>query len=507
MDEVIERALGDAPPESKQDQYNVNTREGQIAFLRKLVHLVDKFDEAIPRYEHDSRKRDAKLLEFARSEPILAGVLNNVVTREKARSWRLVGAARQVSIYSQKLQTVNYGAGWRTFVGKLAHSYYATNLGFAAEIGFNFKGGPAETLYSFDPTRLRTSGNPEYPFYYFPKLHPVLPNTVETSGIKIAKDEVIYGNALTSVEEEMYNVGHCAVDRALEFIRIMMGLNTHLFEKLDVAPPKGILHIKGIIRSEWESALDQAQEAQNNANIQVYKDIIALLTSNENSAIEMIPLSELPDNFSMFEFIEAYINLLALNFGTSPWNLWSLRTGNSLGRGTEAKTSVEQSKIRGELDMPLQLEAEVNMKFVPNSVLFTFDLDDAFRESESVSLNAEYAGMVVNMFEKGLIDQEMGLKLLAEKAIVPQNFLDGVTDQEASDLQETRMKAKRNPAVQRAAYMYPDEPIISVKWLGDERRAIKDIQRFIDPVKYPISHDYEVEILYERGSQMVPKVF
>lgn len=495
---------------SIQSQYDLNTEKGQLAFLQHIVRMVEKVDEAIPEYSSDTRHRDKALLNFVRSESLLGGVVSSVVSQDKSRPWKLVGPARQVSTYSNKLHNVNMGQGWRSFISKMAQSWYATNLGFAAEIGFRSKNGPAETLYSFDPTKLRLTGNAEYPLVYYKRSNtPLGPSALSGDGIYLRNSEFLHGNSLPALEEELNGAGYCAVERALNFTRILIGLSSHLLEKLGIAPPKGILHGKGITRKEWESGIEQSQEAMDNANISVYRDVITLLTSNEDAALELIGLSELPDNFDLANYVEVFMNAYALAFNVSLYSIW-MPASNNLGRGSEAKSSLENAKIRGELDFSLSFQEDIQTKFMPETVNFTFDNRTDAHEAERIERDHKYTTMVKEMMEiqteeGGLISKEQGLQLLAQQGIIPNSWADNVSEElETTDLQESRKRALHTPSVQRAAYYNPDEPIVEYIYNDNTERRFSPSISNLGQYYYP---EGKVRVLFERGSSITKRVF
>lgn len=475
----------------------------------QILAMIQRSNTVIPLYKADTRERDKALLSFYRSEPLLSGVISSAVSRDKNRGWTLTGAARQVSSFGQKLHNVHDGEGWRTFVSMNATAWYATDLGYASEIGFRTKGGVPETMWHMDSTRLKLTGNPKEPLYYYPG-----------AGGKVAlkRNEYIHGNSMPSIEENMKRAGFCALERALEFTRLMIGLNQHNLEKIGAAPPKGILLGKGISKNEFDRAVEQANEDAENKGQKVYRDVMMLFSSNPDASIDLLALSQLPDNFSMKQFIEVIMQGYALAFGYPVGEFWAIETG-SFGRAGELKEQQQQATAKGELDFSLSFQEQLQTFFLPDTVNFQFDQRNDRGDLVKSEVDKVAFDMVIEAFqaqstnEEGvietLISRDEARILLADLGIIPDEWANDDKQETTSDLQEMRQRALETPEVIKSAYDNPDEPIISYSFGTDQkvhnyRRDDDVLRKIMKNYTFPVGY---ITVLWNKGEDAITKRF
>lgn len=485
---------------SKQPRFDKRSAE---EFVRQIIYMVQRADYELPFYSSDTRKRDKELLRFVRSESLLSGVVSSAVSRDKNRGWTLTGAARQVSAFGKKLHSVHDGEGWRQFISLNANCWYCTDFGYASEIGFS-KRGVAETMWHLDPTHCRITGINNPPMYYYP----------DVGKVPLKRYEYIHGNSMPSPEENMNRAGFCSVERALEFSRLMVGINKHQLEKLGVSPAKGIILSKGIKREEFSQAVAQANEDAENAGAFYYRGVLALFTNNTEADIELIGLSELPENFELTEFIDVIMQGYALSFGYPVGEFWAIHSG-SFGRTGEMKEQQQQATAKGELDFALSLQEQLQTYFLPPTIDFQFDQRNDRGELVRAETVTKAWQIIKEAYETGLqygqpiISKEQAKELMADLGIIPQEWTEITDDVTASDLKEIRERALSKPEIIDAIYRMPDEPIVSYTY--SPRQEIVDFTRkrtkvdqnaadILKGLKFPPG---EVKVLWNSGSDAI----
>lgn len=494
--EKIERATKSVQPRFKKSADEA---------MRAIIHMISNADHVLPFYSSDTRPRDIKLLELARSEPLLAGVVSSAISRDKNRGWLLTGPARQVSAYSRKLHSVHDNEGWRQFVSMNSHSWYTTNFGYASEIGFRYRGGPSETMWHLDPTNCRLTGVSNPPIYYYPG----------SGKVPLRRGDYIHGNSMPSPEEKMKKAGFCAVERALEFTRLMIGVNRHQLEKLGVNPPKGILLGKGIVKDEYEQAIEQANEDMENRNQMYYRGILLLFTRNTDAALDFIGLSQLPDNFELVQFVDILMQAYALAFGYPVGEFWAIQSG-SFGRTGEMKEQQQQATAKGELDFALSFQEQLQTFFLPTTVNFQFDQRNDRGDLVRAEANEKAWKIIKEAYEAGL-DQEEPLlsrdearELMVQNGLLPAEMTNKEEDLSVSDLKEIRERALSQPEVIEAIYAMPNEPIVVYKYQPEERQAISFFEKkskvseraiaVLERYQFPPG---DVQVLWEKGSEAI----
>lgn len=506
-----------------------------------MMRLITRVDEELPPYTTDTRKRDEALQVLWKSENLLSGVVSSAVSRDKNRGWTLRGTARQVAFYSKRLHGVHDNKGWRQFISMNATEWYTTNFGYISEIGFRSRNGNAETMWNMDATRCRLSSDPKNPVHYYPK-----------SGAKMKLPDwtYIHGNSMPSFEEKFNYAGFCALERCLLFTRLMIGIFQHQLEKIGVAPPKGFLHMSGVTRNEWMQSVAQFREDRLNQDSAFYENVMGIFTRDPNSKINLIGLSQLPDNFTLKDFVDVLMQGYALAFGFPVGEFWSIETG-SFGRTGEMNIQQEQAYAKGELDFALSLQEQLQSHFLPPSLSFTFDQRNdkgEFLQSEIKRENAKIirelymAGFQfqqlasedsedeeevteekveevvravmqnipkVNEQSQSLITREEARNLLVDAGIIPASWLEGgdQTDEAITDLQESRDAVKADIELRKMALKYPDEPIVRYVWSPEDDLLKRSRNTKTDFTKL-LSYDWqpgEIDVLYESGEQMMKK--
>jgi hypothetical protein len=522
-----------------------------MALVSGLVRFVSDANEKLPPYSADTRKRDEKLLELTRSESLLSSTLAYTVARQKAAPWLLTGAARQVAIYSRNLYHA-HKKGWRTWLSMQATAYYSTNLGFVSEIVRNDYGVGSD-IYAIDSTRCRLTNDLDKPVIYYPR---------NGNKVDLLHEEILHANSMPSIEEKMAYAGFCATERALSWVRMAMAIQANHLEKMGINPPKGILFGKGIKGKEWKDATEKYNEDKANAAGSNYDGVMGLFSSNSDANLELIALSELPDQFDIVKYAEVLVNGICAAYGVPPFNVWAMSTG-SFGRGLEAQVSNQEASRSGAMEFTGSMQGELSNKYLPSTVSFTFDLSGsaiqkliaenqgekikniielyvakneiAYKNTPQALENAKAAleskqkaieevgsnpedeeGKEVieqalriitrameeeNREGEGIITRDEARQLLAADNFIPHSWTESLEDVTVTDIQVARQIAKENPRIREAANYYYDEPV--VQFIGN----INDIQlRSVPgkPADYKFIYPTEGKVvtLWERGEDM-----
>lgn len=419
----------------------------------RIVNMVQRSDEYLPPYESDTRKRDKALQVMWRSESLLSGVLSASVARDKNRGWNLSGGVRLVSKYAKKLHFIHNNMGWRNFVSMNSTNWYTSNFGFLSEI--EFEDGIPSNMLSMDSTRLKLTSNPKEPVIYYPR----------TGARKIlTRNRFIHANSMPSTEEDMNYAGFCAIEKSLLFTRLMIGLHYHQLEKLGVAPPKGVLMGTGISRTEWAEAVRSFEEEKANDGTASYDGVMGLFTKDPNAKLSLIGLSELPDNFNLQMWLDNIMKAYSLAFGVPVYTFWTPESG-TFGRGKEINEMRKNNTYMGELEFALAFQEQIQTYFLPETLMFDFDMRDDDAKEQQWNIKQSKINQVIQLVQSGLIDIEQGKHLLAEEGVIPREWSSiENNDVIANDLQEIRERARANFSIRKSSKMFPSEPIVTYTW-------------------------------------------
>lgn len=457
--DLVERVASEQPRFQEKEDDKKNDAHW---LTRRFFKLIEDAEVTLPQYASDTRERDKALLRLVRSQDVLAGILSSVVARDQNRSWTLTGGVRQVMTYGNHLHSTNSGEGWRNFVSLNAMNYYATDFGFISEIGVDNRGVPA-ALWHVDSTKVKRTGAVNRPFIYFPETR----IGFNANNIYFKRNEVIAANSMPAPEEDMNFAGFCAVERALHSIRLFMGIFRHSLEKLGFAPPKGILLGKGIRRKDLSDAYNQYDADREQQDIEFYEGVLSIFTTNHQASIDLVSLSELPDNFQLSEWVDILTQIIALAFNYPVSEFINLISGGGTwGRAGENNLQFEQAVQKGENSFALALQEQLQEYFFPETVSFEFDYRSEGIDLVVAEAKRESARMVSELYRAGLkegaplIDRDMALNLLINEGVIPESLLSDNDKTAETDLKQLRERALDNGYVFRIAEITPNEPII-----------------------------------------------
>lgn len=490
---------------SLQDKHNK-----QDYLIRRLIAMYydNKFE--LQEYKKDMRERDEGLLKISRTEKLLSGVLSTAVSRDKNRAWSLTGGSRLVSEYGRKLHSFENGS-WREFISMASQNFYSTNVGYNVEIGFDSFNGIPETCWNFDPKRILLNDN-DYPLVYNSKS-----SFTKNSKIGFEYSEFLHGNSMPSSEEEFYGLGFCAVERSLVIAKIVIGLLEYQLEKLGVAPPKGFMLIKGATHDEFEQAVADANEEMKNNQVEYYRGVLALITENTNAAIDLVAFSELPENFELAEFIDIVMQSYSLAFNYPVGQFWSIASG-SFGRTGEMKVQEQQATAKGELEFSLSIQEQLQKKFLPTSVQFSFDTRNDSGDLVKTEVGKIELQKIFDMYkapsngQQGMLTREEARQLLAEKGFIPKEWAEQQNDIVEQDLKQIRENILSNGQLVSRIAKLPDEPIICYRYNGidtldniniSSRRINWRMANYLSQLDFPTSGN--VSVIFESGHDAIKK--
>jgi hypothetical protein len=495
----------------------------EVAFFNSILKMLTTSNFTMPDYCSDARARDNELIKTVKSESLMSGVVASAVSRDKNRGWLLSGPARQVATYSRKLHSVHDGEGWRKFVSLNSEAWYTTNFGYISEIVSRYKNGPSETMYNVDPTKCKLTGG----------VDPIATYHGGRKVVKLDNNEIIHGNSMPSIQENMKGVGFCAVERALQYLRLMLGINRHQLEKLGVKFPKGIILGKGIELEEWQSAFAEADEDDEEANRLYYEGVLALMTKNHEADLRLIPLSEMPDNFTLKDVVDIVMQVYSLAFGFPVGEFWSIQSG-SFGRTGEMKEQQQQATAKGELDFALSYQEQLQSHFLPPSLDFQFDQRNDRGDLVKAESDRMISEMILKAYETGgewgykyqstttdedgnvtageredtsVISKDEARELFAVNGIlIPKSWTKADEDTTTSDLQEVRDNLLSRPTLVDVIRQNPKDPIVTYAWNykgGFARSELSDeTRKVLDGYYFPTG---KVKVLWQEGSQILQK--
>lgn len=424
-----------------------------------------------------SAGRDAKLREFAREEPILAGAVATMSSKATALDWQITGGRNRVSRFHEVLGEAEDGKGWSYFLDRLVQDYVCTDLGGVVELARDGQGGPVSALYNIDSTTCSLTGNSKAPLRYLPKVGdgralPLLPGDFVRTVDMPANDETKFG------------LGYCAVSRALKAAKVLMALYRYEDEHLSDLPPAGIASITGMTADEVSRAFTLYQARRESKEQQTFKGVLWLAATAspvQPIDVKLTPFSTLPDHFDKEKAMTLYVYTLALDFGVDVREFWpASQTGATKA---EAEVQAQKAKGKGFGRMLSDIERAINWDVLPKGLEFAFDLQDSGDDLMKHQIHQAAIEGVRRLWEPtqagdGIITTDEARRWLAEQGVLPawiSATADSVAMGSENEVDESEQMA---PAVagleaaqlQAKAYkagLRPGEDLVTVNRNGD----------------------------------------
>lgn len=375
--------------------------------------LIMGFSQALDDFPvYGSRDRDRRLREIWHIEPLLAGAVSSMTQKLGALNWQISGKRNAVSRYSNILYNVEDGAGWGNFLPKGVQDYLTTDNGWFMELGRAYPGGPVVDLFHMDSGAMTVTGNRNYPYFY----------TDRTNGriYRCPRDDVVRLVSMPSPIESDLGRGFCAVSRCVKAAKLLVALHEYDAEKLSNMPPQGIAAVTGLTGRQVQEAIKMYKEARAQRDQATFPGVLWLASATTDVAVNMVPFSTLPDNFSKEVVITLYVYTLALAFGVDAREFWPATvTGATKG---DALIQAQKAKGKGPGELISAIERAINFYVLGQDVTFEFD----FSDDEEDRLSAEIEGLRVTnaktLIDSGILQPEQALAWLVSQRVLPEEF-------------------------------------------------------------------------------------
>ncbi len=471
--EQVERARV-LTAESKQPRFAVDTRQIHD-FFNKIYGFTKEAIFSEPKYQADSRKRDAWLAKVITKEPYLLGILQSVVAIDKNRGWTLIGGRNQVRKFVGILHNFQVSAdisGWRNGMSVTAQSYYQADLGSVVEIGRSLPNGPLAALYTVDPTQCMLTGNSEKPLRYMP---------AKKENQSWALNDYFRVPSLPSTNEKMFGLGYCAVSRCLDLAKLLVSLYEHEREKLGSKAPKGILTINGVTQQQWLQSLEESNDERAVLEREYYTGVQVLANgdSGPDIKVELTSLSGLPEEFDRREFLDMIIYGYALAFGYDPREFWPVSSGG-LSTATESESQHRRATSKGGLDFALGFQEKIQEE-LPPTLDFEFERRDVAGDMAEVEFQKAQLDVVKGMFEsvndagENLISFPEARQLLVSAELIPEEWTPQEEDKAISDTDDAGAEELlEKQRVKYAMERFPDQEIVVYNDRTKKTRVIFD---------------------------------
>lgn len=417
-------------------------------------------EDGVPAYW--SRARDIWLRAFVLSpgNDLLVGTISTITAKVASTNWYIEGPERTANLYRQIFLTrSNFFGGWSRYIQSWVwdyltqdqggwserirqHSGYALDdrgrwytggngSGYQLAQNLNERGG-ALGFANLDNARMLVNGDPNYPGVYTP---------VEGDDVLLHRSQLIRIVDNPSPIETLYQVGYCAVSRAITTARILMDIATYERERLSDLPPSGILLVNNMSRTQWEDVEKQYNLRQSQQGNKVWRDIMVAVGLDPALpvSIELVSFSQLPEHFDKRTTTEISVYAFALAFRIDPRDIWPVSSGQ-LGTATEAELMHVKARAKGAGLILTDIERAFNDGLsLPPSLTFHFDFQDTDEDKQAAEIANLKADFITKLTKpdqisgQSLVTMEEGREWLVREGLFEERDLVTFQDETRAD--------------------------------------------------------------------------
>ena len=366
--------------------------------------------------------RDRWLQELARQESMMAAAIYALKTRGQTLKYKINGDDIPKKRSEELLQNPGLGDSYESLVGKMIDDVYTSNNGVFVE---RIAGGDPRSpigdreilgFAHIDSRQCWRTFDPMFPVIY------TNPQTGERHALH--RDRVIMAADNVQPNELARGAGFCAVDRTLQWVKIIRDSVTYREEKVAGRFTRAIGWAEGLTKEQLRKALNQVEVDDENSDLVVYKKI-PFVTAPVNMAgaagqvkLNLLDLASIPDGFVFKDDVTLYAYVLSFCFGVDAREFWPMTSSGA----TRGDATVQHIKSQGKgIGFLIQLLESIFRQCLPRGVTFEYDYTD----DEQDKLVAELREVKTRTY-----DMAVKAKALTPRQMYAMMIADGTLDEQ-----------------------------------------------------------------------------
>jgi len=413
-------------------------------------------------------QRDAWLRSFWQTAPFLPGVIYSIAARNAAFRFEFTGPEEQVQYSKDLCAQADLGAGWQSFVMKLTQDLLTQDNGAFIEVirparvrtkkgllqavkargsdgemewfqvyrnqiepidleEYKVEDSPVDQplgIAHLDAGRCQRTGDIDYPVVYTDR---------KNQKHKLAWWQVITLEDMPSPQEDMNNVGFCAVSRILRAAQILRDVAIYKQEKVS-GRFAGSVWVTNVDATRVTDAVKQAKVNADQLGLSRYMPpiIASLLDPQADPKAIEIALASLPDGFDEEVALRWYITELALGTGTDYTYLAPL-PGQGLGTATQVETMARQTKGKSSRIFMNTLEFKFRYhRLLPGQVDMNFVEVDAEEQETKDAATQRRAETRAICIQSGEITPQVARQIAVDQGDLEPDYLDMMEEEEVT---------------------------------------------------------------------------
>jgi len=471
---------------------NTDSRQPRFAETKDLVSFTfTAWEDSQDFPPWGDAARTSRLRAFAREEPILSGALASMVSKAASLDWAVTGGRNKVQRYQELFANASDGDGWNRLIDQWSQDYLCTDMGGTLELARQGREGPVVDLYPVDAACLTRTGNRQYPFRYYPKI-----GRTASGGIPFGPLDVANIVDLPSTDETKFGLGFSPVSRALKAASVLLALYRYDAEKLADLPMPGLVTMSGILMPELEDAFKLYQAKRLSREQFVFKSLLWFASAGNplaNIKAELIPFSNLPENFDRGQTISLYVYTLALDFGVDAREFWpATQSGATKG---EAEVQAQKAKGKGFGRMLTNMERVANWHILPSGIGFGFDRRNDDDDLARAIMEGQHIKNIRALWQpdpgsgEGIISTAEARQLAIERGVLP-DWIDPSTYGKLYSMEKAAAWLEDGGApgyAEMKSYLGPGEDLVRVTRYGATRTVWSSAKSIA--VDWPLAGD------------------
>lgn len=399
------------------------------------------YQDAAPEYNFIyPNARDRWLQDIARQESMMAAAIYAMKTRAQTLDYAINGPEAAKTRAENLLMQPGLGDSYTAFVGKVIDDLYAANNGvFIERIAGGSPRAPIgdREILGFahlDSRLCWRTFDPEFPVIYT--------NPQDGTRHAMHRDRVIMTADNVQPNELARGVGFCAVDRALQWVRIIRDSTIYREEKVAGRFTRAVGWAEGITKEQLRKALSAVDSTDEAQDLVIYNRIPFLATPINAAGqqgtvkLNLLDLASIPDGFVFKDDVTLYAYILSFCFGVDAREFWPMTSSGA----TRADASIQHLKSQGKgFGFLIRTLEWIFRQCLPKTVTFEYDFTDDEQDKLVADLHKVKSDMYLSIASAGIIQP-----LEARALMIADGILDGAI-LENLDLPVERMDSGNTP--------------------------------------------------------------
>jgi hypothetical protein len=325
-----------------------------------------------------------RTMHYTQHNSLWGGAVQNFIEKFLSIPYEISGGRNLTFQWQDLFFEAEFGEGYDELVSKGLVDYLTLNRGwFMEKVSYGDPSTPIKEgakilgINHLDAMRIQFTGNREWPYLYQSEWGGTIHKMHYTRVIHIARQP--------SPDTMAWGMGKSALYDSITVANAEVLLGRHENELLNDMPPPGIVIFNNVKAEEVQTAMQQFQYERIRDGQNVYKAPLSLSSKDPSqpATVTFVPMATAPEGFDKAKYTQVHVNMLALNLGLDPQDIWPLSSG--LGTGEQSKVLAAKTDVKGPGYVATRLTRKWNV-VMPRSIEWQYKAQNAAQDKETANL-------------------------------------------------------------------------------------------------------------------------